>query len=127
MIITTKNTPMNSSLLDKLHTLETNIAALRKQYHVTATELANLKNRPNYEEQYKQTIETLTRQLDDSQTELDNYAQNHGELQARLTELTHENAKLTDKVHELKEKNIIAIEHVAVIQNWLTRIDNSGT
>lgn len=119
-------------MLDKLRTLETLIISMNKQYHVVATELANLKNKPNNEAKYEATIDELTVALN---TAKDAIAKLQGDLknsQSRLNDserqaeqLAKENRQLLDENTELKQKNRLAIERAELIQTWLYNIDNA--
>lgn len=119
-------------MIDKLRTLEETIVSMNKRYHVVATELANLKNKPNNEAKYEATIDELTVALN---TAKDAIAKLQGDLknsQSRLNDserqaeqLAKENRQLLDENTELKQKNRLAIERAELIQTWLYNIDNA--
>lgn len=118
-------------MLEKLQELEDLLTQVTNQYHIVATELANLKNRPNNDAKNEATIIELHAELDSTQRQL-------GELQASLTQnntllddkdkhINELNAKiqaLTEENDELKHKNRLAIERAEVVQTWLANIDN---
>lgn len=118
-------------MLEKLQELEGLLAEITNRYHIVATELANLKNRPNNDAKNEATIIELHAELDNTQRQL-------GELQANLTnnnalldnkdrhidELNAKIASLTEENDELKHKNRLAIERAEVVQTWLANIDN---
>lgn len=119
-------------MIDKLRTLEETIVSMNKRYHVVATELANLKNKPNNEAKYEATIDELTVALN---TAKDAIAKLQGDLknsQSRLNDserqaeqLAKENRQLLDENTELKQKNRLAIERAELIKTWLYNIDNA--
>lgn len=119
-------------MLAKLHELEESLTRINKQYHVVATELANLKNKPDNEPMYTKTIEELKKQLQQSQNEYAAEKTNHQRTQAELDtqnqkiqELSEQNRQLTEENNTLHEKNRIASERAKSIQNWLQNIDQS--
>lgn len=114
-----------NELFAKLTSLEEHLSTLKKQYHITATELANLKNRPNYEDEYKQTILKLSDELATLKERLSHSQSSEQQALTNLDKLGQENALLVAQINDLKEKNKIAVEHAELIQNWLRRIDSS--
>lgn len=120
-------------MLNKLQTLEQALGALNTQYHVVATELANLKNKPNNDAKNEATIADLQQKLAHSQNrvfqlqdELDRALGDAGASAEQNERLLSENQKLTQENAELKQKNRIAIERAELIQTWLNNIDNAA-
>lgn len=119
-------------MLDKLQELEQLLTQITNQYHVVATELINLKNRPSNEAKHEATIDELSIELDianERLAELETNAQNQSKQldeHARLIEsLTQQNNQLITENDELKQKNRLAIERADIIQTWLANIDNA--
>lgn len=116
---------MSEQLIQKITQLQSVLDELQKRYHITATELANLKNKPNYEEQYKKTIENQRIELSNCQAQLNEHIKSQKDNEQNLKKLVLENQRLNDEIHHLKQKNKTAVEHAELIQNWLQRIDNN--
>lgn len=119
-------------MLDKLRTLETLIVSMNKQYHVVATELANLKNKPNNDAKNEALIDKLTQAFNQSQDSLKASDAVVNKLQTELAEankqneiLHKQNQELSEENNELKQKNRLAIERAELIQTWLYNIDNA--
>lgn len=119
-------------MIDKLRLLEQKIADLTTQYNVVATELANLKNKPNNDDKYEYAIKQLTAQFEQSQSELLALQNTQKQAREKIDQLAQENSKfvgelsvLREENHSLKEKNRIAIERAELIQNWLSNIDHA--
>lgn len=119
-------------MLDKLRTLETLIISMNKQYHVVATELANLKNKPNNDAKNEALIDKLTQAFNQSQADLKTTQESLKKTQTELSdalkqnELLHkQNNDLSHENGELKQKNRLAIERAELIQTWLYNIDNA--
>lgn len=119
-------------MLNKLQQLEQKVLEITKRYNVVATELANLKNKPNNDAKNEAIIRDLSQQLTQSQSELGNLKATYQTAHARLDELTasynelsQTNARLSQENHALKEKNRLAIERAEQIQQWLYNIDNA--
>lgn len=119
-------------MIDKLRLLEQKIADLTTQYNVVATELANLKNKPNNDDKYEYAIKQLTAQFEQSQSELLALQNTQKQAREKIDQLAQENSKfigelsvLREENHSLKEKNRIAIERAELIQSWLSNIDHA--
>lgn len=119
-------------MIEKLRLLEQKIAELSNQYNVVATELANLKNKPNNDAKYEYAINQLNAQYEQSQSELLALQNTHKQAREKLETLTQENTKyagelslLREENHNLREKNRLAIERAELIQNWLSNIDHA--
>lgn len=128
-------------MIEQLKTLEATILDVRKRYHITATELKNLKAKPTVNasdfEQAKQQLansnearDTIHKQLQDLDTRYQTLAEAHHtlseeqhELVTQLKELQQQNAKLKAQNQALQEKNRVATEHVQVVLERLTHID----
>ncbi len=119
------------SLDDKINQLQQATEELSRRYHVTATELANLKNKPNNEPVYQRTISELENKLANLTHEHNELTQIHDSTAQKLNELMTQNteqAQLIERLSEenkvLKQKNRTAIERAELIQEWLQNIDN---
>lgn len=119
-------------MIDKLRLLEQKIADLNTQYNIVATELANLKNKPNNDAKYEYAINQLNAQYEQSQSELATLQNTQKQAREKMDQLAQENAKflgeislLREENHSLKEKNRLAIERAELIQNWLAHIDHA--
>ncbi len=119
-------------MIDKLRLLEETLVQVNKQYHVVATELANLKNKPNNDAKNTAIIEGL-------RTKIQGFEQQISEMEGKLAQsqkeleqadqqndlLNEENRRLSEENNELKRKNRLAIERAELIQTWLYNIDNA--
>lgn len=119
-------------MLLKLRVLEEALVQVSQRYHIVATELANLKNKPDNEPAYTATIDELGKQLNQTQMAMKTLQEEHQTLQATLAEklkqiqlLNEENSLLSQQNKELKDKNRLAIERAETIQEWLYNIDNA--
>lgn len=119
-------------MLDKLQTLEQALNALNKQYHVVATELANLKNKPNNDAKNEAIIADLGQKLNQShehakqlQQKLDDALDNLRQHSENTHHLVQENERLIQENSDLKQKNRLAIERAELIQTWLYNIDHA--
>lgn len=117
-------------MLTELQALEQTILEMKKQYTITATELANLKHKLANDTS-SATITALQTELDQTtqflkdQTERAyDLEQSRNALQAQIEELITQNQALTAHNQELKDKNTLAISRAEIIQEWLTKIDN---
>lgn len=122
---------MSMQLLDKVTQLRTAIDGLNSRYHIVATELANLKNRPDNEPIYKQTISKLESQLANLTHEFNELNTIHTQTCDKTQDLITQNNKLAKTVEELTEENTLlrqknrtAIERAELVQEWLKNIDN---
>lgn len=120
-----------STLLDKVNQLQLAINELNSRYHIVATELANLKSRPNNESIYKQTISQLENRLASLTHEFDELNDVHTVTANKTQELITQNNKLNKKIDELtaentllQQKNLTAIQRAELVQEWLKNIDN---
>lgn len=119
-------------MLSKLQELEQALIKINKQYHIVATELANLKNKPDNEPAYTKAIDELSKQLTEKQNALIALQNNYQSSQSALAEKTHqiqllneENRLLAKQNKELKDKNQLALERAETILTWLSNIDNA--
>lgn len=119
-------------MLNKLQTLEQALHTLSTQYHVVATELANLKNKPNNDAKNEAIINELKHKLHQSnkhshdlQKRLDDALRQAHDNNQRLYQLEQDNDKLAQENNELLQKNELAIERAELIQTWLYNIDNA--
>lgn len=120
-------------MLEKLQELDQLISQISTQYHIVATELANLKNRPNNEAKHEATIGELhdqlaqaTQQLNELQTTLANNQQTLDQQDKYIDELNAKINELSQENNDLKQKNRLAIERAEVVQTWLANIDNGN-
>ncbi|MDO4250956.1 MAG: hypothetical protein Q4C68_05550 [Moraxella sp.] len=121
-------------MLAKLQQLEQTLAAITTQYHVVATELANLKNKPDHQAEYERTILELSQKFDHSQDTLLSLQEAHKSMGVRVEELATtneqllaENNALKAENDALKAKNRLAMERAEVVQTWLRTIDGNAT
>ncbi|OAV16024.1 hypothetical protein AO366_1721 [Moraxella catarrhalis] len=119
-------------MLAQLQALEQTIIAMKKQYAVTATELANLKQRIANDDSAKQ-IETLQDKLNQALIDIENYndrvddlQQTQNALEQQVDELYQANQALITQNQDLKDKNALAISRAEVIRDWLSKIDRSN-
>ena len=117
-------------MISQLQLLEATILEFKERYHITATELASLKNKLAQDNTTGQLL-TLSKNLDSANEEI-------ATLTQKINELTDEKNQLTNKITTLEEQNTqlhnqkcelalkqkLAVERVEVITNWLTKIDN---
>ncbi len=120
-------------MLQKLRILEATLNDVSKRYHVVATELANLKNKPDNDAKNEATINALTQKLKQSQDDYTKLRQDFDALNEELANkyrqnelLNEENRLLATQNNELSEKNRLAVERAKLIQHWLENID-AGT
>ena len=120
-------------MLAKLQQLEQTIADVTTQYRIVATELANLKNKPDHQAEYERTISELSAKFDNSQGTLLTLQEAHKQLMGRVDELAEnndalyaENRTLKEENDALKAKNRLAMERAEVVQNWLRTIDSQS-
>lgn len=119
-------------MLAQLQALEQSIIAMKKQYAVTATELANLKQRLANDDSPRQ-IGDLQAQLNKANQEIDNYCEQvdslehtRNALQKQVEELYQANQTLIQQNQDLKDKNALAISRAEVIRDWLGKIDRQS-
>ncbi|VEG12171.1 hypothetical protein [Moraxella cuniculi] len=119
-------------MLAQLQALEQTIIAMKKQYTVTATELANLKQRIANDDT-PQKIEALQNKLNQALLDIDTYheqidqlQQNRQTLEQQVNELHQANQELISQNQDLKDKNALAISRAEVIRDWLSKIDHSN-
>lgn len=119
-------------MLAQLQLLEQNIVELKDRYHITATELINLKNRlasdtTSDEINKLQTeLATARKALETSNESVETLERTNVALEKQINELCEQNRQLSIKNQELENKTALAISRAEVIQNWLTNIDNSA-
>lgn len=125
-----------TAMLEKLQELEQVLAHIKTQYHVLATELANLKNKPNNEAKHTATINELMEKLSDAnqcneqlQAQLTQNSEQKDEalaLQARqISELTEQNQLLIEQNQNLTQKVTLAHERIKTIETWLKNIEQA--
>lgn len=119
-------------MLAQLQALEQTIIAMKKQYAVTATELANLKQRIANDDSARQ-IETLQAKLNQALVDIDHHnnrvddlQQTQNALEQQVDELYQANQALITQNQDLKDKNALAISRAEVIRDWLSKIDRSN-
>ena len=133
------------TMIEQLKHLETIILEVRKQYHITATELVNLKNKTKSDIQ--SATHALQTQLDNTKHEnnqlkhqLQNKSNVYEKLEQALSELKQEHISMSERFAELKEqvnylqtqnqelqqKNLIATEHSKNILAQLQQIEQSN-
>lgn len=119
-------------MLAQLQVLEQTILAMKKQYTVTATELANLKQKVANDNLPQQLV-ALQKQLNQANTELDSYHEQVRELeesrnilQKQIEDLYEANQSLIQQNQDLKDKNALAISRAEVIRDWLGKIDRQS-
>ena len=117
-------------MLAQLQLLEQTISELKDRYHITATELVNLKHRME-SDTTGDDLGRLQAKLDISQKDLTALTETlnevnraNADLEKQINELCEQNSQLTAKNKELENKNALAVGHAEVIQDWLTKIDN---
>ncbi|MFL1732065.1 hypothetical protein [Moraxella oculi] len=117
-------------MLSQLQALEHTILEMKKQYTVTATELANLKHKlanddkPTIIHNLQSTLEKTTQQLKDQTERADSLEKSRNALQAQIETLIEQNQALKAHNKELKDKNTLAISRAEIVQEWLTKIDS---
>ncbi|MFC0820275.1 hypothetical protein [Moraxella marmotae] len=119
-------------MLAQLQALEQTIIAMKKQYAVTATELANLKQRIANDDSPQQ-INALQAKLSQAMLDADNYhqkidslEQTRSSLEDQISDLYQANQALIAENEDLKEKNAKAVARVETIRDWLSKIDYSN-
>ncbi len=119
-------------MLAQLQALEQTIIAMKKQYAVTATELANLKQRLANDDSPQQII-NLQQQLNKANQEIDSYCEqvdslehSRNALQKQVEDLYQANQALVQQNQDHKDKNALAISRAEVIRDWLGKIDRSN-
>lgn len=117
-------------MISQLQALEQTILEMKKQYTVTATELANLKHKlandtsPAIISDLQVRLEKTTQELRLQNERTNSLEHSCSALQAQIEILAEQNQSLTTHNQELKDKNALAISRAEIIQEWLTRIDN---
>ena len=116
-------------MLAQLQALEQTIIAMNKQYAVTATELANLKQRVANDDSPKQ-INALQTKLNQALLDIETYhdridsmQQTQIALEQQVEDLYQQNQTLISQNQDLKDKNALAISRAEVIRDWLSKID----
>lgn len=133
------------TMIEQLKRLEATILEVRKHYHITATELVNLKNKTKSDIQT--ATQTLKAQLDNAQAEknrlqrqLQNKIDVYDKIEQELTELKQDHAIMSNQFNELKQqlqylqahneelnqKNLIAAEHTKQALQRLQQIDQAN-
>lgn len=117
-------------MLTELQQLEQTIAEIKTRYHITATELANLKHKVANDDRDRQ-ISDLMQKLERSQqenqtlnTRVQELSDSRHALEGQIETLYEQNQQLLAQNDELAKKNALAISRAEVIQEWLTKIDN---
>ncbi|WFF38978.1 hypothetical protein LU290_01715 [Moraxella nasibovis] len=117
-------------MLSQLQALEHTILEMKKQYNVTATELANLKHKlanddsPTLIQNLQGSLNQTAQKLQEQSERADALEQSRNALQAQIETLIEQNQALSAHNQELKDKNALAISRAETIQDWLTKIDN---
>lgn len=116
-------------MLTELQSLEQTILEMKKQYHVTATELANLKHKLANDNSHA-IINDLQTRLDKTSQELktqseraDALEQSRNTLQDQIEDLVAQNQTLKAQNQEYKDKHALAISNAKTVQDWLIKID----
>ena len=118
-------------MLAQLQALEQTVLAMKKQYTITATELANTKQRiakddsPQRIQALSAEVKSITQNLDAKSAQVAELEEMINGLQQQIDELTDANQALTIQNQELRDKNQLAIARAEVVQKWLIQIDNS--
>lgn len=119
-------------MLAQLQALEQTILAMKKQYAVTATELANLKQRvasdttPQLVNELQAKLTQVNQELATSQAQAKSFEDSRNALQKQIEELYQANQALLQQNQELKDKNALAISRAEIIRDWLSKIDNQN-
>lgn len=118
-------------MLNQIHTLEETLKTLRARYHIIATELANLKNKPNNDAKNEATIARLTQDIaafdNKTRTLFQEVATLQRDLKTEQTQaqkLAAENRALSAACDTLAQKNALAAARASELQTWLANIDN---
>lgn len=109
-------------MITQLTLLEQAIGELKERYHITATELVNLKKQLSQDDS-AQKINSLQEQLARANDELASLTYENTQRQLRIDELYEQNQALLAQNQTLTEKNTLAISHAQTIQEWLAKID----
>lgn len=131
-------------MIDQLKVLEKTVLDVRKHYHITATELVNLKTKmedfdSDANAKLKQQLIRKQSQLDAIESQLNELTGRHKEMSSNHQTLVNEHNEATQKVEQLEqqvkqlqqdkaeliEKNRIAAEHTKGALERLTQIDNT--
>ncbi|STZ31344.1 hypothetical protein [Moraxella ovis] len=102
-------------MISQLQALEQTILDMKKQYNVTATELANLKHKlandtsPAIISDLQLRLEKTTQELHSQTDRANSLEQSRNALQAQIEELVEQNQSLNTHNQELKDKNALAI------------------
>ncbi|MDO4897176.1 MAG: hypothetical protein Q3971_07420 [Moraxella sp.] len=110
-------------MITQLKLLEQAVSELKERYHITATELVNLKNKMSHDNTPHQ-LATLQSDLKSAKDTITALTQTNADLEAQLAELCKQNQALIAQNQELTEKNALAISRAEAIQNWLAKIDH---
>lgn len=117
-------------MLDKLHSLEQELATLFERYKHLKQEYTVLKSKPDRTQEYESTIAHLREQVQHHTEEMATLHQENQELDKALRQKTTDcealqakNRVLQEQNHELSEKNALAMQRAQLIQEWLSHID----
>lgn len=119
-------------MLTQLQALEQTILAMKKQYAVTATELANLKQKvandsnPRLINELQGRLQQVEQENLDHKQQLQDLEQSRQALQKQVEDLYEANQNLLQQNQDLKAKNELAISRAEIIRNWLAQIDNQN-
>lgn len=117
-------------MLTQLQDLEQAILAMKKQYAVTATELANLKQKvandtnPQLINQLQTRLTQADQDIESYQDQIHQLEQSRQALQKQVEDLYEDNQSLKKQNEDLKTKNALAISRAEIIRNWLAQIDS---
>ncbi|MDO4895174.1 MULTISPECIES: hypothetical protein [Moraxella] len=117
-------------MLAQLQALEQTILAMKKQYAVTATELANLKQKiandttPQLVDGLQSKLNQANQDLHNQQIQNKSLEESRNALQKQVEELYEANQNLLKQNQELKDKNALAISRAEIIRDWLSQIDH---
>lgn len=117
-------------MITQLQALEQTIVAMKKKYAVTATELANLKqkvandNNPQLISKLQAQLDTANQDLSTHLAQISELQTSRDALQSQIEQLVEQNQQLSEQNQDLKEKNELAIARAEIIRNWLAQIDH---
>lgn len=112
-------------MITQLKLLEQAVSELKERYHITATELINLKNKVA-QDTTADELSVLQTQLKTAKEAVATLTTANANLEREIADLHEQNQALLIQNTDLTEKNSLAISRAEVIQNWLAKIDQAG-
>lgn len=117
--LTTLKTQLNNSITEcdkhkkQLTELDSRYQSLAEAHHMMGAEQDNLQKQLAEVQQYNQQLEQQNQQLEQQNNHI---KQSNSDTEQQISDIKQQN-------HDLKEKNRVATEHIQVVFQRLTRMD----